>query len=268
MTTGRPMDYDDFVVCIPARYGSSRLPGKPLLPVAGKPLIAWALASASQLPARECVVATDDKRIADVVKSFGHRAIMTDPGHVSGTDRLAEAAAICGWHDDTIVLNYQGDEPLTPLSNLNAVITALRAHPSASMATLYQVISDSERVFDPNVVKVVVDAHDRALYFSRAPIPWDRSWGVKGQGKARQNIVKQHYKHHIGLYAYRVGFLKRFSLARPGDLEQLESLEQLRALHMGETIIAVEAPESMPHGIDTIDDVKLFETRMRNGEGA
>ena len=258
--------HSDFVVCIPARYQSSRLPGKPLIEMAGKPLIAWALASAEKLPARECVVATDDARIQHCVQSLGHHAVLTDPSHATGTDRLAETAKLCDWDDDTIVLNYQGDEPLVPAANALAVIEALRQHPSASVATLYQTIETTEAVFDPNVVKVVMDDHDRALYFSRAPIPWDRShWGTVNKSPA-QPIAKGHYKHHIGLYAYRVGFLKRFALAPEAPLEALESLEQLRALQMGETIIAVPAPQAMPHGIDTPEDVKRFEEYLKNRE--
>ncbi len=253
----------DFVVCIPARYESTRLPGKPLMDIAGKPLIAWALASASRLPARECVVATDDRRIQDYVEAAGYRAVLTDAGHVTGTDRLAEAAALCGWEDDTIVLNYQGDEPLAPLANLQAVIEALRSHPGASMATLFQYIEDPALVFDPNTVKVVVDDSHRALYFSRAPIPWDRNLWQQMEKKQVVSIANRQYKHHIGLYAYRVGFLKRFSRTSPGSLEQTESLEQLRALQMGETIIAVSAPEPMPHGIDTPEDIKKFENYLK-----
>lgn len=262
MKHGKPQVVD-FVVCIPARYQSSRLPGKPLIPIAGKPLIAWALASASRLAARECVVATDDTRIRDYVQTQGYRAILTDAAHASGTDRLAEAAKLCGWDDDTIVLNYQGDEPLVPEANMLAVIDALRQHPSASMATLYQLTDDPAVVFDPNAVKVVVDDHDRALYFSRAPIPWDRNQWHK---RTPSTIAKGQYKHHIGLYAYRVGFLKRFALTPVAALEKLESLEQLRALQMGETIVAVPAPESMPHGIDTPEDIKRFEAEIKNRE--
>jgi 3-deoxy-manno-octulosonate cytidylyltransferase (CMP-KDO synthetase) len=259
---------NDFVVCIPARYASSRLPGKPLIEMAGKPLIAWALDSAARLNARDCVVATDDARIATVVQALGHRVVMTRNNHESGTDRLAEAAVLCGWDDDTIVLNYQGDEPLVPAANLQAVVEALRKHPSASMATLYQPIKDPQWLFDPNVVKVVTDDHDRALYFSRAPIPWNRAaWGEGETAKKLESgIANGAHKHHIGLYAYRVGFLKRFALAPVGELERLESLEQLRALQMGETIIAVKAPEPMPHGIDTREDLVRFEEYIKNRE--
>jgi len=256
----------DFVVCIPARYQSSRLPGKPLIEIAGKPLIGWALASAAKLPARECVVATDDARILRYVQQLGHRAVLTDSSHATGTDRLAETAKLCEWDDDTIVLNYQGDEPLVPQANLLAVIEALRQHPSASVATLYQDIEETASVFDPNVVKVVTDEHDRALYFSRAPIPWDRNTWDQANKSHSQPIAKGQYKHHIGLYAYRVGFLKRFALAPVGGLEKLESLEQLRALQMGETIIAVRAPQAMPNGIDTPEDIERFKEYLKNRE--
>ena len=162
------------VVCIPARYQSSRLPGKPLLEIAGKPLILWALESAAQLKAQQMVVATDDSRIVAVVENAGYKAIMTADEHPSGTDRLAEVVELMNWSDDTIVVNYQGDEPMTPQVNIEQLVSALIDNPLASIATLYQNIITFEDLINPNHVKLITDENDGALYFSRAPIPYYR----------------------------------------------------------------------------------------------
>ncbi len=247
----------DVVVCLPARYQSSRLPGKPLLEIAGKALIIWALESASKLNAKQMVVATDDKRIAELVEKYGYQALMTSVKHQTGTDRLAEVAAIMSWSDDTIVVNYQGDEPLTPKVNIEQLVDALIDNPQAAIATLYQEISDFQEVQNPNNVKLVTDNEDYSLYFSRAAIPFARD-GFN-EGCLDSSIT---YKHHIGLYAYRAKFLKEFSQLKPTSLEKTESLEQLRALSYGYKIIAKKAKQTMPHGIDTLDDVKRFEKKL------
>ncbi len=252
-----------FVVCIPARYASTRLPGKPLIKLKGKELILWAVEAASQLGAMEVVVATDDKRISDLVENHGYQAVMTSSEHQTGTDRLAECAAIMGWSDETWVLNYQGDEPNIPVSNVREVIDLVKSKPEASIGTLYQKIQSSEDLFNPSVVKLVTDKYQRALYFSRAPIPWSQK---NFQWSADQNTEKGtmlsndvEFKHHIGLYMYKTSFLHRFAEMPPVSLEQVESLEQLRALANGETIVAAAAVEPMPHGIDTAADVERFE---------
>ncbi len=242
------------VICLPARYQSTRLPGKPLLEIAGKPLILWALESASQLNVEQMIVATDDQRIVDLVEANGYQALMTSANHLTGTDRLAEVAEQMKWSDQTIVVNYQGDEPLTPKENILQLVQALKDNPLASIATLYQNMSNFDELINQNNVKLVTDKHDYALYFSRAAIPFSRRTFAN-----KQLDSSIQYKHHIGLYAYRAKFLKEFSQLQSSDLEKTESLEQLRALSHGYKIIAKKAKQKMPHGIDTHEDVKRFE---------
>ncbi len=252
------MSQFEFVICIPARYQSSRLPGKPLIKLNGKELILWAVESAHRLGAREVTVATDDERIAECVRQQGYDAVMTDASHVTGTDRIAECAAIKQWGDDTWVLNFQGDEPDIPRQNVVQVLQMIEQNPQAAMGTLYQPITELDDVFDSNVVKVVTDDKHRALYFSRAPIPWSQAHFNHQAKRLPDNVV---YKRHIGLYAYKVSFLRRFSALPAADLEQCESLEQLRALAIGEEIVVARAVADMPHGIDTAEDVMRFEQR-------
>ncbi|MBL4660368.1 MAG: 3-deoxy-manno-octulosonate cytidylyltransferase [Alcanivoracaceae bacterium] len=244
----------NIVICLPARYQSTRLPGKPLLEIAGKPLIIWALESAAKINAKQMIVATDDERIKKLVEVSGYQAIMTSHNHHSGTDRIAEVANMMEWSDDTIVVNYQGDEPMTPKVNIEQLIAALRDNPQASIATLYQAINNYQDLINPNNVKLVSDESDYALYFSRSAIPHSRKHFPLQQ--LDQNI---NYKHHIGLYAYRASFLKSFSQLKPTKLEDTESLEQLRAMSHGFRIIAKCAKQTMPHGIDTKEDIIRFE---------
>lgn len=243
----------EVVVCLPARYHSTRLPGKPLLEIAGKPLIIWALESASKIDAKQMVVATDDERIVELVEAFGYQAVMTSTEHLTGTDRIAEVARMMSWSDDTIVVNYQGDEPLTPQANIEQLITALIDNHQAAIATLYQKIDCFEDFINPNIVKLVTDDKDCALYFSRAAIPYSRDCFRNQQLEKGMD-----YKRHIGLYAYRAKFLNDFSKLTPSKIEQTESLEQLRAMSNGYKIIAKLAKEPMPHGIDTPQDVVDF----------
>ncbi len=245
----------DFVVCIPARYNSSRLPGKPLIKIKGKELILWAVESATLLNPRDLVIATDDQRIYNCVMDNGHQAIMTSEHHQSGTERIAECAEIMNWSNDTLVLNYQGDEPNIPKNNVNAVLSLFDTHPNISIGTLYKPIQDIKDIFDPNIVKVVTDTHNKALYFSRAPIPWKQS----GFDEKQILNTTSFHKHHIGLYAYKVSFLKEFVRHAPTDIELIESLEQLRALYYGYDIAVAEAVDPMPHGIDTPQDIINFE---------
>ena len=249
----------EFVICIPARYASSRLPGKPLIKLKGKELILWAVDAANQLGAKQVVVATDDERIKDVVEKHGHQVVMTSEDHTTGTDRIAECAQIMNWPESLWVLNYQGDEPGIPRANVEQVIEAVNSHPGASIATLYQNITNRADLFNPNLVKLVTDDHQKALYFSRAPIPWSQKHFTTPVDLSAPLPKDVSYKHHIGLYMYKVGFLNRFSLTDPSRLEKTESLEQLRAMSMGETIVAAPALETMPHGIDTAADVERFE---------
>ncbi len=253
------MNTFEFVVCIPARYASTRLPGKPMIKLKGKELVLWAVEAANQLGAQQVVVATDDDRIATLVNDNGHQAVMTSPTHPTGTDRIAECAQIMGWQDSTWVLNYQGDEPNIPAANVEKVIDLVKQHPDASIGTLYQMINNKQDLFNPNLVKLVTDDQQRALYFSRAPIPWSQSEFSFEQQTAGPLPAGIEYKHHIGLYMYKVGFLQRFTQTAVSHLERTESLEQLRAMSMGEKIVAAAAVEPMPHGIDTQADVDRFE---------
>ena len=249
----------EFVVCIPARFASTRLPGKPLIKLKGKELVLWAVEAANRLGASQVVVATDDHRIESLVQNHGHQAVMTRSDHPTGTDRIAECAELMGWGDTTWVLNYQGDEPNVPITNVQQVVKVVKKHTDASIGTLYQKIHSLKDLFNPNLVKLVTDEHQRALYFSRAPIPWSQKEFSKDQSADDPLPNGVDYKHHIGLYMYKVAFLKRFSQTAPSDLELSESLEQLRALSMGEKIVAAAAVEPMPHGIDTQADVERFE---------
>ena len=252
----------DFIVAIPARYGASRLPGKPLRLLAGEPLVLHVARRALAAGAREAWVATDDARIADALEGSGVHVAMTATTHASGTDRLAECARIAGWGDDTIVVNLQGDEPFAPAAGIRAVAETLAAS-GADMATLAAPIDDAETLFDPNAVKLVRDADGYALYFSRAPIPWhrdafavDRTCLPEGDAACLR---------HIGIYAYRVGFLRRFAAMPPGRLEQLEALEQLRALEAGIRIAVELTPEPFPPGVDTPEDLARAEARIAAG---
>ncbi|CAM4178822.1 3-deoxy-manno-octulosonate cytidylyltransferase [Vibrio agarivorans] len=239
-----------FTVVIPARYQSSRLPAKPLADIAGKPMVQWVYEKAMQSGASRVIVATDDQRIEQVVKSFGGQVCMTSPDHQSGTERLAEVIEQLNIADDEIIVNVQGDEPLIPPVIIRQVADNL-AQSQAPMATLGVAIEDEEEAFNPNAVKVVTDANGYALYFSRATIPWDRDHFAKQEGGLQQPLMR-----HIGIYAYRAGFINTYVGWAPSQLEQIECLEQLRVLWYGERIhveLAKEAPEA---GVDTPEDLE------------
>jgi len=242
-----------FKVVIPARYGATRLPGKPLRMLADKPLVQHVHERALDSGAEEVVVATDDPRIAAAVEGFGGEAALTAADHPSGTDRVAEVARSRGWPEQTIVVNLQGDEPLMPPALVRQVAGDLAAHSDAGVATLCALLETTAELFDPHVVKVVMDAAGYALYFSRAPIPWDRdAFAVTTEALPRG---LQHFRH-IGLYAYRCGFLSRYAELEPCALEHTESLEQLRALWHGVRIHVGEAGELPGQGIDTEQDLE------------
>ncbi|EXJ11768.1 3-deoxy-manno-octulosonate cytidylyltransferase [Imhoffiella purpurea] len=241
-----------FKVVIPARYGSTRLPGKPLLDINGKPMIQHVVERALESVAEEVVVATDDQRIADVCAPLGVRAILTQQHHRTGTDRVAEVIARCGWSDDTVVVNLQGDEPCMPAALLDQVAGNLAALDRTGMATLACPIRDGAELFDPHVVKVVTNAAGFALYFSRAPIPWHRDEFL---GKTAALPSSFGFLRHIGLYAYRAAFLKRYVEMDAAPLELAESLEQLRVLWHGERIHVGLAVEQPGPGVDTRDDL-------------
>lgn len=239
----------EFVVAIPARLAATRLPGKPLRLIGDRPMIAHVVERALAAGAREVVVATDDANVAAAAAADRVRVCMTRADHRSGTDRLAECAKQLGWPDDRIIVNLQGDEPFAPPTGIRAVAELLQRSGS-EMATLVEPVSQLDTVFDANAVKVVCDANGRALYFSRAPIPWDRD------RFARERLgTADGWLRHIGIYAYRAGFLRRFAAMPPGRLEQLESLEQLRVLEAGYRIAVAPSPDRFPPGVDTETDL-------------
>lgn len=241
-----------FKVVIPARYGSTRLPGKPLLDIAGKPMIAHVCERALEAEAEQVVVATDDERIFTAVEKLGLQVVMTDPKHQSGTERIAEVAAKMQWQGDEIVVNLQGDEPLIPAEYINDVAQALAGQNLAGMATLAARIDDQEELFNPNAVKVVLDKAANALYFSRAPIPWQRGAFPE---RADLNNPLQPFLRHIGMYAYTVDFLQRYCSWQPSPLEAVESLEQLRVLWYGEKIRVQVVAQTPQAGVDTEADL-------------
>ncbi|MCE4055389.1 3-deoxy-manno-octulosonate cytidylyltransferase [Pseudomonas sp. Au-Pse12] len=242
-----------FTVVIPARYASTRLPGKPLQLIAGKPMIQWVWEQARKSSAERVVVATDDPRIVEACQGFGAEALLTREDHNSGTDRLAEVAAQLGLAADAIVVNVQGDEPLIPPSVINQVAANLAAHTEARMATLAEPIEDVQTLFNPNVVKVVSDLNGLALTFSRATLPWARDAFAQSREQLPEGVP---YRRHIGIYAYRAGFLHDFVSWGPCWLENTESLEQLRALWHGVRIHVGEAVEAPPTGVDTAEDLE------------
>lgn len=241
-----------FVILIPARYDSSRLPGKVLLPIAGKPMLEHVYRRAGESGADAVFIATDDQRIAEAARGFGADVVMTASEHTSGTDRLAEAARHLGFASEDVVVNLQGDEPMMPPALLRQVADDLREHARAHVATLCAPISDAREIFDPNAVKVVYDAAGYAMYFSRAPIAWERD--VFGADPPRTSGAFQHYRH-IGLYAYRAGFLRHYAEMTPCELERMEALEQLRVLWHGGHIHVSVASTPPPPGVDTQADL-------------
>jgi len=240
-------------VVIPARYASTRLPGKPLADIAGQPMIVRVAAAARRAKTDGVWVATDDERIAAAVRQHGFDAVMTRANHVSGTDRIAEVADQLGWDDADVVVNVQGDEPLLEPALIEAVAAALHGDPDAAMATAAHPLSAAADLFNPNVVKVVCDVRGRALYFSRAPIPWDRDRSAVMRDELPADLPAQ---RHIGLYAYRVSFLRRFGQLAPSPLERCESLEQLRVLWHGYPIQVVPVDHPPAPGVDTPEDLE------------
>ncbi len=236
----------EFDVLIPARYGSSRLPGKPLIEIKGKPLIQYVYECAVSSSAVRVIVTTEDERIADAVRDFGGEVYVTRVEHVTGSDRIAEAVAALGLANDRIVVNVQGDEPQIPGSLIDDVAQTLVDHPQSVMSTACHPIIAGNDQNDPNAVKVVTDADGLALYFSRAPIPWSR----EGQTVRAQR--------HIGIYGYRVGLLKAFAQWERSDLERIEQLEQLRVLHHGGRISVYRAVTAPGIGVDTREDLVKF----------
>ena len=233
-----------FTVIIPARMASTRLPGKMLLDIGGKPLLQHVYEAASRSEATNVIIATDNKQILDVANTFKAECMMTSVDHTSGTDRLAEAVGKLELPDDAIVVNVQGDEVGMPAQLINQVAALLASNPAGQMATLCECIADQDEIDNPNVVKVVFNENKAAIYFSRLPVPWHKA-----------DVPKKYYRH-IGIYAYRAGFLKTFSHWPKCAIEQAESLEQLRALYHGATILVETACAQSGIGIDTESDLE------------
>jgi 3-deoxy-manno-octulosonate cytidylyltransferase (CMP-KDO synthetase) len=243
-----------FTVLIPARLASSRLPNKPLADIGGLPMVVRVAQQARKSLASQCVVAADDERIVAVCASHGVRALRTGTHHLSGSDRLAEACAMLDLADDAIVVNVQGDEPLIDPALINAVAAELQARPDCVMSTAAHVLTELADFINPNVVKVVLDSRQTALYFSRAPIPWWRDGTATPHGSFGA-LPDPAPMRHIGVYGYRAGFLRRFPKLAPAPLEHIESLEQLRVLWHGERI-AVHLTTTIPAaGVDTAEDL-------------
>lgn len=245
-----------FKVVIPARYASTRLPGKPLLEIAGRPMLLHVVDRAKESGAGQVVVATDDERILKAVEGEGVDACITAESHISGTERIAEVVEKYGWADDAVVVNLQGDEPCMPAALINQVAQDMVQHEDAVVTTLATAIADRGELFDPHAVKVVTDRQGYALYFSRAAIPWHRD---------EFSIEAEHlpddtpFYRHIGLYAYRAGFLSRYIQWSASPLEQAESLEQLRVIWHGGRIHVSIAGQAPGHGVDTPEDLARVE---------
>ena len=248
-----------FRVVIPARYGSTRLPGKALLNIGGKPMIQWVYERARASRAREVLIATDDLLIVSAAHSFGGETVLTAHTHESGTDRIAEVARIRGWAESDIVVNVQGDEPVIPPALIDQVASLLESHPSAQIATLATPITSLEEFLDPNAVKVVADNAGRALYFSRAPIPWERDGAPAGLGSQTSHAGA---RRHVGIYGYRVSGLLRMASLKRTALEQHEKLEQLRALENGLEIRVADSVEQPGPDVNTAADLERVTTLL------
>lgn len=243
-------------IVIPARYGSQRLPGKPLADICGKPMIqhVWERAQEATGANDEVIIAADDDRILQAAETFGARAVKTRADHESGTDRIAEVASALGWDGNEIVANLQGDEPLMPPYLVRLVGDALAQQPAAALATASCLIEAVSDVENPNIVKVVTNVDGMALYFSRSPIPHDRNGAI--------DMARFSYQRHLGLYAYRVKTLAVLSALPPSPLEELECLEQLRALSAGLKIHVTEVAQAPPHGVDTPADLAAVQAKF------
>jgi 3-deoxy-manno-octulosonate cytidylyltransferase (CMP-KDO synthetase) len=240
-----------FRVVIPARYASARLPGKALLSIGGKPMVQWVYERAKASAATEILIATDDLLIVSAAHSFGAETVMTAASHASGTDRIAEVARSRRWPADDIVVNVQGDEPMMPPALINQVASLLEGHPDADIATLASPVQSLQEFLDPNAVKVVTDGEGRALYFSRAPSPWNRDGAAAGLASQR---VFAGSRRHVGIYAYRVRALLRLAALSPSPLETREKLEQLRALENGLQIRVADTKERPGPDVNTAED--------------
>jgi len=248
-----------FSVIIPARYGATRLPGKPLMDIVGKPMIQHVYERALESGAEKVIIATDDERIAKAAKEFDAQVCMTSADHLSGTDRITEVVNVLKYSNDQIIVNLQGDEPLMPPRVIRQVANSLEQFSQASMSTVCAKIDTAAELFDPHIVKVVRDEKDMAVYFSRASIPWDRDAFASTTEVLPENSI--HFRH-IGLYAYRVGFLRQYIQWPQCNLEKMESLEQLRAIWHGHKIHVAEALEVPLAGVDTERDLEMVKSHL------
>ncbi len=251
-----------FTVVIPARYGASRLPGKPLIEIAGRPLIEHVHRRALGMGATRVVVATDDERIEVACRRFGAEVVLTRIDHPTGTDRISEVVEYLGLDDEAVVVNVQGDEPLMPTGLPSRIVAALASDPESAIATAAVPIEEGDEIFDPAAVKVVRDAAGRALYFSRAPIPWQRDRFP--QPPAAERSGQSGWLRHLGLYAYRAAFLRRFPRLSVAPPEEVEQLEQLRALWHGYRIQVAVVDDRPGPGVDTEEDVRRVEEVLQN----
>ena len=246
-----------FRVIIPARLHSTRLPGKVLLDIGGKPMVQRVYEQALASGAESVVIATDSKEVYQIAEQFGATVCLTSPHHPSGTDRLAEAISLLGYNMADIIVNVQGDEPFIPPVIIKQVAELLRVHQHAVMATLCEPIDTLTDVFNPNIVKVVMNANNEALYFSRAPIPWSRDQFSHTSGAMLSQELLTEYLRHIGLYAYRAGFVQEFVGWPSAEIERIEQLEQLRVLAKGFSIVLEKAVAKSPVGVDTEADLQV-----------
>ena len=249
-----------FIVVIPARLESTRLPRKALINISGKPLIQYVYETAQQSSASKIIIATDNEEIAQAARNFNAEVVLTSSAHISGSTRIAEVLEKLEIPDETIIVNLQGDEPLMPPACIDQVASLLADHEAASVATLVTTFSRQEDIFDPNVVKVVCDEEGYALYFTRAPVPWQRnSFDTRS---ISEQLDERVYHRHIGLYAYRAAYLKKYATLNESPLEVLESLEQLRVLWHGDRIITARANAIPGPGVDTESDLHKVESLL------
>lgn len=254
-----------FHIVVPARYASTRLPGKPLADIFGKPMVVRVVEAAQKSSAADVCVATDDERVRAAVEAHGHRVVMTRPDHASGTDRIAEVVDAMGWRDEERVVNVQGDEPLIESALIDAVADALGkvSHGSTPpMSTAAHPLTSVEDFFNPNVVKVVCDASGRAMYFSRAPMPWARDAFAARRDQLPANLGAL---RHIGIYGYRAGFLREYGRLAPSPIEGVEALEQLRVLWHGHQIRVAVFDHPPQPGVDTPEDLERVRECFKAG---
>lgn len=250
-----------FRVVIPARYASTRLPGKMLMDINGKPMIEHVYQRAIESGAESVAIATDDPRICKIAEDFGATVCMTSPEHPSGTDRIAEAVVALGYLEHDTIVNLQGDEPFIPPLVIRQVAEDLEKFPNARVATLYEPIQTVKELFDTNIVKVVMNERGYALYFSRAPIAWDRD-NLTIPPTKNQTLKATHFRH-VGIYAFKVGFLHEYTEWGTCTLEEMEKLEQLRVLWNGGRVHLTQAQEAVPHDVNTEEDLQM--TRRDSG---